>query len=81
MKSSEIIRKFATFSYLTIKSYQQAFTRYLKITNDELPTNQSLKRFVIGMRESGLKEMSCNISMQSFNPLTNLRSAPVEFVR
>ncbi len=54
-------------SELTIKSYRQSLNRYLKTCPDELPTETSLKTFVIAMRESGLKETSCNISIRSFN--------------
>ena len=46
----------------TIRSYRQAFNAYQRVLSstrttskaDELPTKDTLKDFVIGMRESGL---------------------------
>lgn len=56
-------------SSLTIKSYRQAYKRYCQSTGerDILPTKASLNQFVIGMRESGLKPTSCNISIRAIN--------------
>jgi integrase/recombinase XerD len=53
-------------SELTIKSYRQAFNRYQKACGNELPTEESLKQYVMSMRET-LKETSCNISIRAFN--------------
>jgi site-specific recombinase XerD len=55
-------------SELTIKSYRQAFGRYIKaVSSNELPTEALLKQYVIRMVESGLSAVSCNISIRSFN--------------
>jgi integrase/recombinase XerD len=62
-------------SELTIKSYRQAYNRYVKATqesqggtgsSDALPTKAHLNSFVIHMREY-LAPTTCNISIRSFN--------------
>ena len=50
----------------TIKSYQEAFDRWQKHVG-EIPTEKNLSRFVIGMREAGLRITSCNIYIRSIN--------------
>src|ERR1051326_4113300 len=54
-------------SKLTIKSYRLALTRYKAANGDELPTKETLSKFVISMRESGLAATTCNISIRAFN--------------
>ncbi len=53
-------------SPLTIKSYKQAFDRFVKSGGTEL-TKDSLSQYVIWMRERGLKATTCNISIRGFN--------------
>jgi site-specific recombinase XerD len=62
-------------SLKTIRSYQQAFNAYQRVLRlaaisgreDQLPTKDSLKDFVIGMRESGLSPGACNVYIRSIN--------------
>jgi site-specific recombinase XerD len=54
-------------SPLTVKSYRHAHNRYLKFGKEILPTKVSLNQFVVGMRETGLKPTSCNISIRAIN--------------
>jgi integrase/recombinase XerD len=66
----------------TIRSYQQAFNAYQRVLNgsghsdrDDVPTKDTLKDFVIGMRESGLSPGACNVYIRSINSfLTYLHS-------
>jgi integrase/recombinase XerD len=60
----------------TIRSYQQAFNTYQRVLSehesptsrtDELPTKDTLKDFVIGMREAGLSPGACNVYIRSIN--------------
>lgn len=50
----------------TIKSYQEAFDRWQTHVG-EIPTEDNLSQFVIGMREAGLQPTSCNIYIRSIN--------------
>jgi integrase/recombinase XerD len=63
-------------SLKTIRSYQQAFNAYQRVLTkvrlrpdwaEALPTKDTLKDFVIGMRESGLSPGACNVYIRSIN--------------
>ena len=54
-------------SPLTIRSYRQAYDRYLKYGQENVPTKVSLNQFVVGMREAGLAPTTCNISIRASN--------------
>ena len=58
----------------TIRSYQQAFNAYQRVLSaagqfqpETTPTKDTLKGFVIGMRESGLSPGACNVYIRSVN--------------
>lgn len=60
----------------TIDSYRQAFNAYQRVLSraevdtsraDEIPTKDTLKDFVIGMREAGLSPGACNVYIRSIN--------------
>jgi integrase/recombinase XerD len=61
----------------TIRSYQQAFKAYQRVLStggesssgepDTTPTKDTLKDFVIGMREAGLSPGACNVYIRSMN--------------
>jgi integrase/recombinase XerD len=60
----------------TIRSYRQAFNAYQRVLSGEdygtseemkLPTKDTLKDFVIGMREAGLSPGACNVYIRSIN--------------
>src|SRR6185295_8778557 len=60
----------------TVRSYQQAFNAYQRVLSgqvgctsqaDGAPTKDTLKDFVIGMREAGLSPGACNVYIRSFN--------------
>jgi integrase/recombinase XerD len=66
----------AGISAKTIRSYQQAFNAYQRVLSserigtskaDDLPTKDTLKDFVIGMREEGLSPGACNVYIRSMN--------------
>lgn len=64
----------------TVRSYKQAFNAYQRVLSsmrtqaNELPTKDTLKDFVIGMREAGLSPGACNVYIRSINSfLTWLR--------
>jgi len=47
----------ANISPKTVRSYQQSFNAYRRVLNgsgDAIPTKNTLKEFVIGIREAGL---------------------------
>lgn len=54
------------FSERTLRGYTEAFVRWQKHAGD-IPTANKLDQFVIGMRESGLSPVTCNISIRAFN--------------
>lgn len=54
-------------SHLTIRSYRQAYDRYIKFGKIFPPTEFSLKQFVIGMKDAGLASTTCNISIRAMN--------------
>jgi len=54
------------FSEWTLRLCQEVFNRWQKYVG-EMPTEQNLSRFVIGMREAGLNTTTCNISIRGFN--------------
>ena len=63
-------------SLKTIRSYQQAFNAYQRVLSkpnegnskaDDIPAKDTLKDFVIGMRESGLSPGACNVYIRSIN--------------
>jgi integrase/recombinase XerD len=61
----------------TIRSYQQAFKAYQRVLSSsgklrdgeplDTPTKDTLKDFVIGMREQGLSPGACNVYIRSIN--------------
>ncbi len=51
----------------TIRSYRQALNAYKRVCPDSLPTKDSLRDFVIGMREAGLSPGGCNVYIRSIN--------------
>jgi integrase len=53
-------------SPLTIRSYRQAFGRFLKSGGSEL-SKGSLSAFVVKMRAMSLSPVSCNISIRAMN--------------
>jgi integrase/recombinase XerD len=53
-------------SPLTIKSYRQAFDRFVNSGGTKI-NKESLSQYVIWMRERGLKATTCNISIRAFN--------------
>ena len=66
----------ANISSKTVRSYQQAFNAYQRVLSgqvgctskaDEIPTKDTLKDFVIGMREFGLSPGACNVYIRSIN--------------
>lgn len=58
----------ANLSPRTLDSYKEIFARYEKHVNaSDLPTQETLDQFVIGMREHGLAVTTVNISLRSFN--------------
>lgn len=79
----ELFEKFLTdkrylcnLSAKTLDSYQQAFNAYQRVLSserigsskaEELPTKDTLKDFVIGMREAGLSPGACNVYIRSIN--------------
>jgi integrase/recombinase XerD len=50
----------------TVRSYRQAFNCYVRL-GGAAPTKESLKDFVIKMRESGLSAGACNVYIRSIN--------------
>lgn len=69
-------------SLKTIRSYKQAFNAYQRVLSklpelstvtgerdlgNAIPTKDTLKDFVIGMRESGLSPGACNVYIRSIN--------------
>ncbi|MEN3333534.1 MAG: integrase/recombinase XerC [Blastocatellia bacterium] len=67
VKERQVINNLAT---RTIECYRLAFRRYqlaLKDKAEELPTEGSLKVYVVAMRESELAPTTCNISIRAFN--------------
>jgi hypothetical protein len=60
-------RFIANLSELTLKSYRQAFDRWLKCMGKIMPTKENVNTYVICMREFGLSPVTCNISIRSFN--------------
>lgn len=71
-------RYLCNLSPKTLDSYQQAFNAYQRVlskslegagevSNFPLPTKDSLKDFVIGMRESGLSPGGANVYIRSIN--------------
>jgi integrase/recombinase XerD len=60
------LRYLRNLSERTILCYGDAFGKWLKHVG-EIPTEKNLSRFVIGMREAGLKITSCNIYIRSIN--------------
>jgi len=65
----------------TIRSYRQAFNAYQRVLSsmsvnlEDLPTKDTLKDFVIGMRESGLSPGACNVYIRvaSLHKAINIR--------
>ena len=66
----------ANISSKTVRSYQQAFNADQRVLSgqvgctskaDEIPTKDTLKDFVIGMREFGLSPGACNVYIRSIN--------------
>jgi site-specific recombinase XerD len=64
----------ANISPKTVRSYRQAFNAYQRVLNgsghsdrDDVPTKDTLKDFVIGMREAGLSPGACNVYIRSIN--------------
>ena len=63
----------ANISPKTVRSYQQALNAYKRVlssrldTDGGLPDKDSLKDFVIQMREGGLSPGACNVYIRSFN--------------
>lgn len=60
----------------TLVSYEQSYNTYQRVLSrkkestsqaDELPTKDTLKDFVIGMRESELSPGACNVYIRSMN--------------
>lgn len=57
----------------TIRSYRQAFNAYQRVLSGlsqeclVVPTKDTLKDFVIGMREAGLSPGGCNVYIRSMN--------------
>jgi integrase/recombinase XerD len=67
-------RYLCNLSPKTLDSYQQAFNAYQRVLNRNsisdfcaLPTKDTLKDFVIGMREAGLSPGGCNVYIRSIN--------------
>jgi integrase/recombinase XerD len=60
------MRYLRNFEERTLRGYQEVFNRWVKYVG-EMPTEQNLSQFVIGMREAGLNTTTCNISIRSFN--------------
>jgi len=58
----------------TVRSYKQAFNAYQRVLSGNsaeglcaLPTKDTLKDFVIGLREAGLSPGGCNVYIRSMN--------------
>jgi integrase/recombinase XerD len=60
-------RYLANLSELTILSYRLAFRRWVEAVGKEMPNQDNISTYVIGMRERGLSPVTCNISIRSFN--------------
>jgi site-specific recombinase XerD len=55
-------------SQTTLDFYRSSFKAYQKIIDSAtLPTKQDLTKFVTGMREQGLKPVSCNTYIRGIN--------------
>jgi integrase/recombinase XerD len=52
---------------LAFKAYQRVLSSMRTVRADELPTKDTLKNFVIGMREAGLSPGGCNVYIRSIN--------------
>lgn len=55
------------FSLRTLRGYDEAHQRWLRFVGVEIPTENNLSRFVIGMRQAGLSATTCNISIRAMN--------------
>jgi len=60
------MRYLRNFEERTLRGYQEVFNRWIKYVG-QMPTEQNLSQFVIGMREAGLNTTTYNISIRSFN--------------
>ncbi|MEO6725393.1 MAG: hypothetical protein ABIU20_01520, partial [Blastocatellia bacterium] len=61
-------RFLANLSERTLHQYGQIFKRYEKYTDaSQLPTDELLSRFIVGMRQNGLSPVTCNISIRAIN--------------
>jgi integrase/recombinase XerD len=60
-------RYLANLAPRTLDSYTEIFARYLRFVGHDLPTDEILNNYVMGMREAGLSVTTCNISIRSFN--------------
>lgn len=60
-------RYLANLSERTLHSYGQVFDRWMRFIGTEIPTEENLPNFIMGMREAGLTITTCNISIRSFN--------------
>lgn len=60
------MRYLRNFSERTLIGYRDVFKRWQKYVG-QIPTEQNLPQFVIGMREGGLNTTTCNISIRAFN--------------
>ena len=54
------------FSERTLRIYQEVFGKWQMYVG-EMPSEQNLSRFIIGMREAGLNTTTCNMSIRGFN--------------
>ena len=51
----------------TIAPYRESFKAYLRFAPPEMPSKTTILRFVMGLKEKGMKPVTCNVYTRGMN--------------